>query len=64
LQQLATLIKERDDLVQAINKLRGGISSLNREAASACLMRLARSMKIRRAVHHIVWRRQGGIAVD
>ncbi len=29
--QLATLIKERDDLVQAINKLRGGISSLNRE---------------------------------
>ncbi|MCB1381210.1 MAG: chromosome segregation protein SMC, partial [Alphaproteobacteria bacterium] len=29
--QLEGLIKERDDLVQAINKLRGAISSLNRE---------------------------------
>ena len=29
--QLDGLVKERDDLIQAINKLRGGISSLNRE---------------------------------
>ena len=35
--QLATLIKERDDLVQAINKLRGGISSLNREGRQRLL---------------------------
>ncbi|MFO1131305.1 MAG: hypothetical protein U1E16_04775 [Hyphomicrobiales bacterium] len=33
---LEGLVKERDDLIQAINKLRGGISSLNREAAGAC----------------------------
>ena len=35
--QLATLIRERDDLVQAINKLRGGISSLNREGRQRLL---------------------------
>jgi chromosome segregation protein len=35
--QLATLIKERDDLMQAINKLRGGISSLNREGRQRLL---------------------------
>ena len=35
--QLATLIKERDDLTQAINKLRGGISSLNREGRQRLL---------------------------
>jgi len=35
--QLSTLIKERDDLVQAINKLRGGISSLNREGRQRLL---------------------------
>ncbi len=35
--QLATLIKERDDLVQAINKLRGGIASLNREGRQRLL---------------------------
>jgi chromosome segregation protein len=35
--QLETLIKERDDLVQAINKLRGGISSLNREGRQRLL---------------------------
>ena len=32
-----TLIRERDDLVQAINKLRGGISSLNREGRQRLL---------------------------
>ena len=35
--QLETLIRERDDLVQAINKLRGGISSLNREGRQRLL---------------------------
>ena len=35
--QLEGLIKERDDLVQAINKLRGGISSLNREGRQRLL---------------------------
>ena len=35
--QLATLIRERDDLVQAINKLRGAISSLNREGRQRLL---------------------------
>jgi chromosome segregation protein len=35
--QLGTLIKERDDLTQAINKLRGGISSLNREGRQRLL---------------------------
>ncbi len=35
--QLSTLIKERDDLVQAINKLRGGISSLNKEGRQRLL---------------------------
>jgi chromosome segregation protein len=35
--QLVTLVKERDDLVQAINKLRGGISSLNREGRQRLL---------------------------
>ena len=35
--QLATLIKERDDLTQAINKLRGGIASLNREGRQRLL---------------------------
>ena len=35
--QLETLIKERDDLIQAINKLRGGISSLNREGRQRLL---------------------------
>lgn len=35
--QLETLIKERDDLVQAINKLRGAISSLNREGRQRLL---------------------------
>jgi chromosome segregation protein len=35
--QLATLIKERDDLVQAITKLRGGISSLNKEGRQRLL---------------------------
>jgi chromosome segregation protein len=35
--QLGALIKERDDLVQAINKLRGGISSLNREGRQRLL---------------------------
>ncbi len=35
--QLGGLIKERDDLVQAINKLRGGISSLNREGRQRLL---------------------------
>jgi chromosome segregation protein len=35
--QLATLVKERDDLVQAINKLRGGIASLNREGRQRLL---------------------------
>ena len=36
-QQLESLIKERDDLIQAINKLRGGISSLNREGRQRLL---------------------------
>jgi chromosome segregation protein len=36
-QQLAGLVKERDDLVQAIHKLRGGISSLNREGRQRLL---------------------------
>ena len=35
--QLEGLIKERDDLIQAINKLRGGISSLNREGRQRLL---------------------------
>ncbi len=35
--QLDSLIKERDDLVQAINKLRGAISSLNREGRQRLL---------------------------
>ncbi|MBI2717741.1 MAG: chromosome segregation protein SMC [Rhizobiales bacterium] len=35
--QLDTLIKERDDLVQAIHKLRGAISSLNREGRQRLL---------------------------
>ncbi len=35
--QLETLVKERDDLVQAIAKLRGGISSLNREGRQRLL---------------------------
>ena len=35
--QLETLIKERDDLIQAINKLRGAISSLNREGRQRLL---------------------------
>ena len=35
--QLETLIKERDDLVQAITKLRGAISSLNREGRQRLL---------------------------
>ena len=35
--QLENLIKERDDVVQAINKLRGGISSLNREGRQRLL---------------------------
>ena len=35
--QLESLIKERDDLIQAINKLRGGISSLNREGRQRLL---------------------------
>ena len=35
--QLETLIRERDELVQAINKLRGGISSLNREGRQRLL---------------------------
>ena len=34
---LRRLIRERDDLVQAINKLRGGISSLNREGRQRLL---------------------------
>jgi chromosome segregation protein len=36
-EQLSGLVKERDDLVQAINKLRGGISSLNREGRQRLL---------------------------
>jgi chromosome segregation protein len=36
-QQLSGLLKERDDLVQAVNKLRGGISSLNREGRQRLL---------------------------
>ena len=36
-QQLDSLVKERDDLIQAINKLRGGISSLNREGRQRLL---------------------------
>ncbi len=36
-QQLEGLVKERDDLIQAINKLRGGISSLNREGRQRLL---------------------------
>jgi chromosome segregation protein len=35
--QLDTLIKERDDLIQAITKLRGAISSLNREGRQRLL---------------------------
>ncbi len=35
--QLETLIKEKDDLVQAIAKLRGGISSLNKEGRQRLL---------------------------
>ncbi len=35
--QLSTLIRERDDLVQAITKLRGGISSLNKEGRQRLL---------------------------
>ncbi|WP_421696315.1 chromosome segregation protein SMC [Aestuariivirga sp.] len=35
--QLDGLIKERDDLIQAINKLRGGIASLNREGRQRLL---------------------------
>jgi len=35
--QLETLVKERDELIQAINKLRGGISSLNREGRQRLL---------------------------
>jgi chromosome segregation protein len=35
--QLESLIKERDDLIQAINKLRGAISSLNREGRQRLL---------------------------
>ena len=35
--QLDTLIRERDDLVQAIGKLRGAISSLNREGRQRLL---------------------------
>lgn len=35
--QLESLIKERDDLIQAINKLRGGIASLNREGRQRLL---------------------------
>jgi chromosome segregation protein len=35
--QLAGLVKERDDLVQAVHKLRGGISSLNREGRQRLL---------------------------
>ena len=35
--QLEGLVKERDDLIQAINKLRGGISSLNREGRQRLL---------------------------
>lgn len=36
-QQLEGLVKERDDLVQAIGKLRGGIASLNREGRQRLL---------------------------
>ncbi len=36
-EQLASLVKERDDLIQAVNKLRGGISSLNREGRQRLL---------------------------
>jgi chromosome segregation protein len=35
--QLEGLVRERDDLIQAINKLRGGISSLNREGRQRLL---------------------------
>jgi chromosome segregation protein len=35
--QLETLVKERDDLVQAINKLRGAIGSLNKEGRQRLL---------------------------
>ncbi len=35
--QLDGLVKERDDLIQAINKLRGAISSLNREGRQRLL---------------------------
>jgi chromosome segregation protein len=35
--QLDGLVRERDDLIQAINKLRGGISSLNREGRQRLL---------------------------
>jgi chromosome segregation protein len=35
--QLDGLIQERDDLIQAINKLRGGIASLNREGRQRLL---------------------------
>lgn len=35
--QLDGLVKERDDLIQAINKLRGGIASLNREGRQRLL---------------------------
>ncbi len=35
--QLEGLVKERDDLIQAINKLRGAISSLNREGRQRLL---------------------------
>ncbi|WP_395684649.1 chromosome segregation protein SMC [Aestuariivirga sp.] len=35
--QLEGIVKERDDLIQAINKLRGGIASLNREGRQRLL---------------------------
>ncbi len=63
--QHASLTAERDDLVEAIKRLRQGIQSLNREARE----RLLTSFEVvnghfKHAVHHPVRRRRGRAQAD
>ena len=63
--QHTSLTTERDDLVEAIKRLRQGIGSLNKEARE----RLLTSFEVvngalQAAVHRTVRRRSGGIAPD
>ncbi len=63
--QHTTLTTERDDLVEAIKRLRQGIQSLNREARERLLDLVRdRQRPFQAAVHGIVRRRRGGIASD